>query len=139
MASNKKNGSDFEREFCVLAHDNGFWAHMMAPNTAGQPADVILCKNDTPALIDCKDCKGNTFSFDRIEENQWYAMQKWRQKGNDIAYFALKIDDEIWMMSFEIISFLVSSGFKQCNLSKIKKHGITFDEWAVAFNEDNCQ
>lgn len=39
--SNKKNGNYFEEEFCELLALHGFWAHNMAQNQGGQPADVI--------------------------------------------------------------------------------------------------
>ena len=39
--SNKKNGNHFEEEFCELLALHGFWAHTMAQNQVGQPADVI--------------------------------------------------------------------------------------------------
>lgn len=39
--SNKKNGNPFEEGFCGLIALHGFWAHNMAQNQVGQPADVI--------------------------------------------------------------------------------------------------
>ena len=39
--NNKKNGNHFEEEFCELLALHGFWAHNMAQNQVGQPADVI--------------------------------------------------------------------------------------------------
>ncbi|MEN6293999.1 MAG: hypothetical protein ABFD07_18525 [Methanobacterium sp.] len=39
--SNKQTGSTFEHDFCIIAHERGFWAHMMTPNKQGQPSDVI--------------------------------------------------------------------------------------------------
>jgi len=44
--SNKKEGDDFENDFCRLACNYGFWAHRMNTNKNGQPADVIMCKNN---------------------------------------------------------------------------------------------
>lgn len=51
--NNKKNGNHFEEEFCELLALHGFWAHNMAQNQVGQPADVIAVKNGIPVLIDC--------------------------------------------------------------------------------------
>jgi Holliday junction resolvase len=74
--SNKATGTSFEKEFCKLASEHGFWAHMLQGNTQGQPSDVILAKNGKAALIDCKVCENNKFLFSRIEENQDLAMTK---------------------------------------------------------------
>ena len=49
--NNKKNGNHFEEEFCELLALHGFWAHNMAQNQVGQPADVIAVKNGIPVLI----------------------------------------------------------------------------------------
>ena len=75
--SNKKNGNRFEEEFCKLLAEHGFWAHNMAQNQVGQPADVIAVKNGIPILIDCKECETNRFPLSRIEGNQEGAMTRW--------------------------------------------------------------
>ena len=54
MASNRKTGTTFESELCEILSQNGFWAHNLAQNSAGQPADVIAVRNKTAYLIDCK-------------------------------------------------------------------------------------
>ena len=67
--SNKKNGNHFEEEFCELLALHGFWAHNMAQNQVGQPADVIAVKNGIPVLIDCKverqDKNGALFNWEK--------------------------------------------------------------------------
>ena len=72
--NNKKNGNHFEEEFCELLALHGFWAHNMAQNQVGQPADVIAVKNGIPVLIDCKECETNRFPLSRIEGNQEVTM-----------------------------------------------------------------
>lgn len=139
MISNKKAGTTFEHEFCILAHEHGFWAHLMQASKQGQPADVLLCKNNIPALIDCKDCENNVFPFSRIEENQWYAMATWIKKGNKLALFALKLGTEIYLIPFKVILRLAQSGVKQLNQKQIIEQSYTFIEWEVGFNADNNQ
>lgn len=51
MANNRKLGNSFEAEFCQMLFDRGFWAHNLAQNNAGQPADVIAVR-DKIALLD---------------------------------------------------------------------------------------
>ena len=100
--NNKKNGNHFEEEFCELLALHGFWAHNMAQNQVGQPADVIAVKNGIPVLIDCKECETNRFPLSRIEGNQEGAMTLWEQTGNEHCYFAMKLKDgRIYMVSFD--------------------------------------
>lgn len=137
--SNKKAGNDFEDQFAELAGSKGFWAHRMTANVDGQPADVIICKNNIPVLVDCKDCKNNIFKLSRIEENQELAMTKWIEQGNKYAFFALKVSSEVYMIPYEKLISLRESGTKQLNYSKITEYGNSFDEWVVFFDADNGQ
>jgi Holliday junction resolvase len=100
MATNKKLGNDFEREFCKILAEDGFWTHNMAQNQAGQPADVLAVRNGKAYLIDCKVCSGKGFSTSRIEENQTLAMSEWYTRGNGVAWFAIKFrdSDEVYMI-----------------------------------------
>jgi len=137
--SNKKEGNNFEAEFTELAGSKGFWAHRMTANVDGQPADVIICKNNIPILVDCKDCKNNIFKLSRIEENQELAMIKWIEKGNKYALFALKVSSEVYIIPYEKLISLRELGTKQLNYSKILEYGNSFEEWTVIFNADNSQ
>lgn len=102
MASNKATGNSFEAELCELLAEHGFWAHNMAQNQTGQPADVIAVKNDIAYLIDCKVCLNDRFSLSRIEPNQEGAMTLWEMRGNANCYFAIKDSQgEIYMVHFD--------------------------------------
>ena len=96
--SNKKLGNDFESEFCETLADEGFWTHNMAQNAAGQPADVIAVKDGEAYLIDCKVCSRNRFQFDRIEDNQRFSMELWRECGNGEGWFALQFASQVYMV-----------------------------------------
>jgi Holliday junction resolvase len=82
MKTNKKLGNDFEAEFCEILFENGFWAHNMAQNAAGQPADVIAVRNEKSYIIDCKVCSNGRFPLSRIEDNQHLSMKLWEESGN---------------------------------------------------------
>lgn len=126
MSINKKNGMAFEKEFCQLASNIGFWVHRLIENVNGQPADLILCKKNIPVLIDCKVCESNKFLFSRIEENQELAMTKWLELGNKHALFALKIENEIILIPFTTLRELKQAGYKQLNKDQIKEFGQVF-------------
>lgn len=40
-STNRTVGTRFEDELCELLAEHGWWAHNMAQNQVGQPADVI--------------------------------------------------------------------------------------------------
>jgi len=127
--SNKKAGNDFEDQFAELAGSKGFWAHRMTANVDGQPADVIICKNNVPILVDCKDCKNNVFKLSRIEENQELAMTKWIEQGNKYALFALKIENDVWLIPFMILMNYKKAGIKQLNKTLILEEGYSLEEF----------
>lgn len=102
--SNKKIGNGFEAEFCEKLFQHGYWVHNLAQNAAGQPADVIAVKNGVPYLIDCKVCSGKTFSLSRIEENQDLSMTLWEMCGNGQGWFALLLEDEVFMIPHVVIN-----------------------------------
>lgn len=96
--SNKKLGNSFEAELCEILAKEGFWAHNLAQNSAGQPADVIAVKDGEAFLIDCKVCSQGKFQYSRIEENQDLSMELWHDCGNGYGWFALKFDTGIYMV-----------------------------------------
>nr|DAG02259.1 MAG TPA: holliday junction resolvase [Siphoviridae sp. ctmqu18] len=126
--SNKKIGNDFENEFCEILSENGFWVHNFAQNQAGQPADVIAVRDGGSFLIDCKVCITGRFQLNRIEENQQSAMRHWVDTGNEEAWFALKIENDIVMMRYSDL-MLLKTVQSSLNKSEILKHGVMFEKW----------
>ena len=126
--SNRKLGNSFEQDFCETLAFHGFWAHNLAQNQAGQPADVIAVKNKKAYLIDCKVCSGKSFPLSRVEENQDLAMSFWKDCGNSEGWFALKINEDIYMIAHLVIATLKN---RQSVLSfdDITKVGIPFERW----------
>lgn len=132
--SNRATGTRFEQELCELLAEHGFWAHNMAQNQAGQPADIIAVKNNKAVLIDCKMCSSDRFRLSRIEENQEMAMSRWYVVGNDYSYFALKMPSgEIRMLPFRwALSMRERHGVK--SLSPQDLTGVpTFQRWVEGF------
>lgn len=129
--SNKKLGNNFEAELADVLSEKGYWVHLLNANRSGQPADVIAVKNKRAYLIDAKVCSNNEFPLSRIEENQWLAMDLWRECGNGLGYFALKldkIDPEIYMIS----NYLMQVYKERQNTlpaKTIKEIGTPIDEW----------
>ena len=126
MSSNRKSGNDFETHFCELLSKEGFWVHNLAQNAAGQPADVIAVRNGRAFLIDCKVCSDNSFKLSRIESNQELAMTLWQKCGNHAAWFALLIDNDIYMLSHNVIKYVPKS---LLSLKYIQQCGTKLEEW----------
>lgn len=103
MVSNKKLGNDFEQEFCKRLSKAGYWVHNFANRKNGQPADVIAVKDGAALLLDCKVCSNGIFDISRIELNQHLAMRKWERCGNGTAWFALKVEDEIYILPYSVL------------------------------------
>ena len=125
---NKKLGNDFEAEFCDTLFEAGYWAHNLAQNASGQPADVIAVKNGKAHLIDCKVCSNGTFALSRIEENQHLAMSLWLQSGNTGAWFALKLGEEIFLIPYLVLKEI---GKRSSSLSEndIREISIPLKRW----------
>lgn len=126
--NNKKLGSMFETELCNKLAQKGYWVHLFAPNQAGQPADVIAVKGRFAYLIDCKVCSNGYFDFSRVEENQHFAMTLWRERGNGEGLFALKIDDEIYILKYDIIEIL-KRDYARVPKNMIEYLGVRLDAW----------
>ena len=133
-ADNRTQGNRFEQEFANILSEHGFWVHVMQQNKAGQPADIIAVKGKYHTLIDCKvisDDKG--FPFERIEENQKYAMRMFHRKCCESCYFALRIPDgSIWMISPEKMDTMKNRGRKRLSDRDIHNEAWPLDRWLDA-------
>ena len=133
--TNRKDGLRFENELCEMLAEYGWWAHDMTQSAAGQPADVIAVRCDTAVLIDCKVCARDKFQLSRIEPNQETAMQLWYDRGNYWAYFAVKMNDHIYMVHNDEIRWLKSHKVTVVSEEYCKKHFKTFGQW-IDYMED---
>lgn len=130
MANNRKLGNSFEAEFCQMLFDRGFWAHNLAQNNAGQPADVIAVRDKIALLVDCKVCSGKGFPISRVEPNQWTAMGLWADRTDYMPMFALKLkDDTVWMVSYYTMCRYYKEGVPTLTESAVRERGNTFEEW----------
>lgn len=126
--SNKKLGNSFEAELCEILANEGFWAHNLAQNSAGQPADVIAVKDGEAFLIDCKVCSQGKFQYSRIEDNQDLSMDLWRDCGNGNGLFALKFDMGIYMVDRESIRDC-SKHYPAMTVELARMYGDSLEEW----------
>lgn len=131
MPTNKKIGNDFEGEFCEMLSKEGFWAHNLAMNSAGQPADVIAVRNGKAFLIDCKVCSNRGFTLSRIEENQELSMNLWENCGNTYGLFAMLIDGEVYITMATQLLDLRDHGHKVLSVEWFKQWAIPLGKWVA--------
>ena len=131
MTSNISAGTAFEREFCELLSDQGFWVHRISQNAAGQqPADVIAVYCGIAYLIDCKVCSNDRFQFSRMEENQRSAMDKWIGCKGTQPVFALRDSgNRVWILNYEWAIAKEQAGEKSVPCMKIDQFLIPLNEW----------
>ena len=127
--SNKKLGNDFENRFVEILSQEGYWCHLFAQISAGQPADVIAVRNGKAYLIDCKVCINDKFPFSRIESNQHTAMTLWKSSGNGYGWFALQLSNkEVYMIAHDM---MIALSLNQSYIAKdlITHYGLPLERW----------
>lgn len=134
---NRSNGGRFEQNMATILAYNGFWAHVMQQNKAGQPADIIAVKGRYHTLIDCKvisDDRG--FPFKRVEENQKLAMERFADVCGECCWFALQLPDGTkWMLSYSRLNKAIIAGKKGLSEDDIRKTTWPLERWLMASND----
>ena len=126
--SNKTIGNRFEQDLCEMLSEYGFWVHNMMMSKAGQPADIIAVRNGKAYLIDAKVCSNDEFPLKRVEENQTLAMDLWSDRGNGQGWFALKLNDEVYMLPHILIKAYTNTQSK-ISETEIRSCGTPIGEW----------
>lgn len=129
--SNKSVGNAFEREVCDILAGYGFWVHNFTQNKDGQPADIIAVKNGHAYLIDCKVCSTRKgFDPRRVEENQDLSMTMWHECGNGEGWFAVKIENLIYMISHSAMMNCKANNRGCMRLDDFALSGRLIGKWA---------
>ena len=136
---NRSTGNRFEQDLSHILHEHGFWVHVMQQNKAGQPADIIAVLGGFHTLIDCKVISDNKgFPFDRVEENQKFAMRMFQRRAGELCYFALRLPDgSIWMVPLERIEVLKGRGKKRLTETEIRTGTYPIDRWLGKYGAVN--
>ena len=131
---NRTTGGRFEQELSHTLAERGFWCHVMQQNQSGQPADIIAVKGRYHTLIDCKVISDNKgFPFERIEDNQRFAMRTFQRRCGEMCYFALRLpDDTIWMTSLERLETMKNRGKSRITECEIRKETWPLERWLTA-------
>ena len=128
--SNKKAGTEFEKEFALRLAAEGFWVHLFQNNKNGQPCDLIASRNGMAYLIDCKDCQGNFFELSRMEENQLNAMRLFEMTGNSRGKFAIRFPgEEIFLVDYWQLEIARNNGAKRVDQVGCALYGFDLERW----------
>lgn len=85
-------GLQFEHDFCKWLQNRGYWAlNIPRAKTGAQPFDVIAMRGHFVLCADCKvvSSQARRFTLERVEDNQWLAMQSCRDKTGAFCVFAV--------------------------------------------------
>lgn len=112
--NNKKIGNSVEKTTRTYLASLGFWAHLLVDNANGQPFDIVAIKGDHTLCVDAKNLKDNirSFTFARIEGNQWNSMTLIKNISSAICGFAIYHCGVIYFASFEQIKACLERGEK---------------------------
>lgn len=127
--SNRKDGTDFERELCEKLRNYGFWVYHCPQSADGQPADIIAARDCETYLIDAKVCKSDTFTLSRVEENQRLAMRYFYDCGNRVGWFALRTSEDIYMIPLDYLESLIHNGETKLSFELIQHFGRRLGSW----------
>ena len=109
LISNKKRGSNFEKDFAEYISKKGYWVAPFPGKeyTNSQPADLSAAKNNEPILFDCKTLanKNGLFPISRIEENQRLAYKRFKACGNKYYYLAILWNNDIYLINLDDVDF----------------------------------
>lgn len=102
--NNKRLGTIFEQRVVKCLTEGGWWVHFITPNAAGQqPFDIIAVKHGKALAIDCKTCADDVFRFDRLEENQKFAFERWLKCGNHEPYLIVEHNCKMYCIPYTIL------------------------------------
>lgn len=127
--SNKSDGNNFEREMAKILSDKGYWVHRIQDNENGQPFDLIAVGSDGAIAIDCKLCRGDSFKFSRIEDNQRLAFEKFNKRaGRGKSVFALKFTkyNSIVLLPYEAVLIAEKQNKKEFIYNDLVEYGVIF-------------
>jgi hypothetical protein len=86
------------------------------------PADFIVLSKDKNCLIECKECRGNSFVFDRL--TQLFKLKCFASKGSNFEGYILlcfwrkrRVSSFYWLVPvFRMEQFMANIGKKSANL-----------------------
>lgn len=120
-------GREFENLIVKELHKNGYWAHRISPNEAGQqPFDIIAIKGNRICAYDAKVLSdGTRFPMSRLENNQLNAFNLFEAKTSAQSIgLLIYAEEKIRYMSLSTIKTALIMKRKSINVDELP-------EWRV--------
>lgn len=120
---NHEIGKITEFKAAEFFSDKGYWVYQCPKTEAGQPADLIIAKNNIITLVEVKHCKNNRFTLNRIEPNQLSTYDFYKTKGNTNHKILIKFKKGVYMMDFGYIKEFINQGVKSITVTDLEELG----------------
>lgn len=128
MLNSRKLGVLTEEKAKEIFFNKGYWVYQCPSNIKGQPADLIIAKDNKITLVEVKHCKNNRFTLNRIEENQLSTYKYFKTKGNTNHKILVKFKDGIYLIDFYHIYSCINQGYKSLTVDTFEELGERLDE-----------
>lgn len=105
-------GKKFEEELCWWLSNNDYYVIYNNKGVEGsQPVDIVAIKHNIATLIECKNLENQSgiFNFERLEANQFLAYKKFKEKHNTNMIIAVKWNQNIYFINFDLLQFFEKS------------------------------
>lgn len=81
----------------------GYWVYQCPKTPDGQPADLIVAKDNKITLVEVKHCKNDRFNLSRIEPNQFTSYKFFKRKGNTSHKILIVFKSGVCLLDFKYI------------------------------------
>lgn len=122
-------GNSAEECIANFFHDKRYWAYILPKKIGGQPFDLIASKKNETWFVDVKHLEAEkvSFSFDRIEPNQWtsfrYARNISEIKNLGFVILWQKCPKTPFYLSFDKLLDYVENGDKSVKIERLERLG----------------
>ncbi|WP_249961681.1 hypothetical protein [Histophilus somni] len=121
-------GKRTEEKVAEYFSEKGYWVYQFPQSIKGQPADLIVVKNNIATLIEVKHCKNDRFTLNRIEPNQLTTFNFFKSKGNTNHKIAIQFKSGLFLLDFSYIDILIKSEVKSLSIDTVEELGERLNE-----------
>ena len=119
-------GKKSENDISTLFKSRKYWALIIPKTVAGQPFDIIACKEDVAWLIDVKHLEASkaSFAFERIEPNQRTSMYYAKAIANmKNLGFVINWERDVsrhFFLSYDKLTEMEKNGLKSARIEELE-------------------
>ncbi len=120
--NNKQLGNKFENDLAEELGKKGFVIRCYPAPNGSQPFDLLAVINCQAFGIECKTSSNGRFDLSRVEDNQYYSIQKAYKSGLWV-FFAFKVegDDKVYGVEGKKILDLIDEDIKSIKITELEE------------------